>query len=90
MGRTDAALAEFFRTLEGEPNHAEASRCIAAIQLAKNQPEQALSRLNQVLEMAADDGEARFLRGRAQLAIGHTAQAVADLKDAIPPIARPS
>ena len=83
MGRTDAALAEFFRTLENEPNHAQACRCIAAIQLTKNQPEQALSRLNQVLEMAADDGEARFLRGRAQLAIGHTAQAVADLDDAI-------
>ena len=49
----------------------------------KNQPEQALSRLDRVLEMAADDGEARFLRGRAQLALGHTAQAIADLKDAI-------
>jgi tetratricopeptide (TPR) repeat protein len=83
MGRTDAALAEFFRTLEGEPNHADASRCIAAIQLTKNQPEQALSRLNQVLEMTADDGEARFLRGRAQLAIGNTALAVADLNGAI-------
>jgi tetratricopeptide (TPR) repeat protein len=83
MGQTDAALAEFFRTLEGESSHAEASRCIAAIQLTKNQPEQALSRLNQVLEVSADDGEALFLRGRAQLAIGHTALAVADLNAAI-------
>ena len=67
----------------------EASRCIAAIQLTKNQPEQALSRLNQVLEMAADDGEARFLRGRAQLAIGHTAPGGRRLERRDPPIARP-
>ena len=33
--------------------------------------------------MAADDGEARFLRGRAQLALGHTEPAVADLNGAI-------
>ena len=83
MGRTDAALAEYFRALEGEPNDLEVSRCVAAIQLARNQPDQALSRLDRVLEMAADDGEARFLRGQAQLALGHTAEAVADYKSAI-------
>ena len=84
MGQTDSALAEYFRALECEPNLAEASRCIAAIQLNRNQPEQALSRLDRVLEMGADDGEARFLRGRAQLALGHTDAAIADLPERDP------
>jgi tetratricopeptide (TPR) repeat protein len=83
MGQTDSALAEYFRALECEPNLAEASRCIAAIQLNRNQPEQALSRLDRVLEMTAADGEARFLRGRAQLALGHSEAAIADFQNAI-------
>ena len=83
MGQTDSALAEYFRALEYEPNHAVASRCIAAIQLTRNQPEQALSRLDRVLEMVADDGEARFLHGRAQMALGHTDAAIADFTNAI-------
>ena len=42
MGNTDEALAEYFRALEFEPNNAGVSLRIAAIQLARKQPDQAL------------------------------------------------
>src|SRR2546426_284537 len=58
VGRTDEALAAYFRALEFDPNDAEVSLRIAAIQLARDQPDQALARLDQVVELARDDGEA--------------------------------
>src|SRR5262249_45306308 len=71
LGRIDQALAAYFRALEFDPNHAEVSLRIAAIQLARNQPDQALSRLDQVVEVSHNTGEARELRGRAHLKLGH-------------------
>ena len=38
MGRTDDALAAYFRALEFNPLHPEVSQRIGAIQLARNQP----------------------------------------------------
>ena len=82
QGKTDEALAEYFRALELEPNNAEVSLNIAAIQLARNQPDQALSRLDQVVELAPENGEARDLRGRAHLTLRHFTQAIDDFRAA--------
>ena len=67
---------------ELEPNNAEISLSIATIQLSRNQPDQALSRLDQVVELAPENGEARDLRGRAHLALRHFAQAIEDFRAA--------
>jgi tetratricopeptide (TPR) repeat protein len=80
VGHVDQALAQYFRALEFDPNNPETSLRIAAIQLGQSQPEQALARLDQVVELAADNAEAHFLRGQAYLALGHTSQAVDDLR----------
>jgi tetratricopeptide (TPR) repeat protein len=82
IGRTDEAMAAYFRALEFEPNHAEVSLRIAAIQLARDQPDQALSRLDQVVELARDDGEARELRGLAHWKLRHIPEAIADFRAA--------
>ncbi len=68
--------------LELEPNNAEVSLNIATIQLARSQPDQALSRLDQVVELAPENGEARDLRGRANLTLRHFAQASDDFRAA--------
>jgi tetratricopeptide (TPR) repeat protein len=78
QGKTDEALAEYFRTTELEPNSAEVGLAIANIQLARRQPDQALSRLDQVVELTPENGEARDLRGRANLTLRHFAQASDD------------
>jgi tetratricopeptide (TPR) repeat protein len=44
MNRTDQALAAYFRTLEFNPLHPQASLRIGAIRLARNQPDQAVAR----------------------------------------------
>ena len=82
MNRTDQALAAYFRTLEFNPLHPQASLRIGAIQLARNQPDQALARLEQAVDLAPEDGEVRFLRGRAYLALRHIPEAVADFRAA--------
>jgi tetratricopeptide (TPR) repeat protein len=82
MGRVDDALAEYFRAIESEPNHVDSNLRIAAIQLARNQPDQALSRLDQVLVLAAESGEAYDLRGRAYLKLRQFTQAIDDLRAA--------
>ena len=78
QGKTDEALAEYFRTTELEPNSAEVGLAIANIQLGRRQPDQALSRLDQVVELSPENGEARELRGRANLTLRHFAQASED------------
>ena len=82
IGRTDEALAAYFRVLELEPNNADVSLRIAAIQLTRNQPDQALSRLDRVVELAVHNAQARDLRGRAHLVLRHFPQAIEDLRAA--------
>jgi len=82
MGRTDEALAAYFRTLEFNPLHPEVTQRIGAIQLARKQPDQALARLDQAVDLAPESGEARLLRGRAHLMLGHIPQSVADFRAA--------
>jgi predicted Zn-dependent protease len=50
--------------------------------LRRNRPEQALVRLDELLERAPDDVESRVLRGRAYLALDQPAAALEDLKRA--------
>jgi tetratricopeptide (TPR) repeat protein len=80
LGRTDEALAAYFRTLEFNPLHPVVSRRIGAIQLARNQPDQALVRLDQAVDLAPHDGEVHLLRGRAHLVLHHAPQAIVDLR----------
>ena len=82
MGRTNEALAAYFRTLEYNPLHAKASQNIGAIQLANDQPEQALARFDQAVELLPEDGLLRFQRGQAHLALKHLPQAIADFQTA--------
>jgi tetratricopeptide (TPR) repeat protein len=82
LSLVDDAMAEYFRALEFDSNNPEISLRIAAIQLARNQPDQALSRLDQVVELAAENGDARDLRGRAQLTLRHFPQAIEDFRAA--------
>jgi tetratricopeptide (TPR) repeat protein len=80
LGHTEEATAAYFRTLELDPSSAPAILHIATLQLNRRQPEQALTRLDQVLELTPDDPEARHQRGRAHLALNHHAEAVTDLQ----------
>ena len=80
--RVDDAMAEYFRALEFDPNNPAISLRIAANQLAHNQPDQALSRLDQVVEQATANGDARDLRGRAHLTLRHIPQAIDDFRAA--------
>ena len=80
MGRSDEALAAYFRTLEFNPLHPEVSQRIGAIQLARNQPDQALARLDQAVDLAPENGEVRLLRGRAHLMLRHPPQAITDFR----------
>ena len=79
LGKVEEAQAAYFRSLSADPLLAEASRRIASLQLGRNEADQALARLDQTLESTPGDGEALLLRGRAHLALGHVAPAVADL-----------
>jgi tetratricopeptide (TPR) repeat protein len=82
MGKTDEALAAYFRTLEFNPLHPQVSHRIGAIQLARNQPDQALARLDQAVDLEPADGGIRLLRGQAHLALQHIPEAIADLRAA--------
>jgi tetratricopeptide (TPR) repeat protein len=81
MGQADEALAAYFRALDLDSSLSLALQRVAAIQLDRNppQPDQALARLEQVVEVRPNDPEVRFLHGRAALALHHNAQALADL-----------
>ncbi|MDR3632731.1 MAG: tetratricopeptide repeat protein [Isosphaeraceae bacterium] len=80
LGRTDEALAAYFRALAVDPNAAAVLLRVAIIQLAHHQPDQALVRLDHVLELVPDDPEAHHQRGRAHVALNHPALALADLQ----------
>lgn len=82
MGKIEEAQAAYFRSLSTDPMLTEASRRIAALQIGRNEADLALARLDQTLESTPGDAEALLLRGRAHLALGHVAPAVADLKAA--------
>ena len=53
---------------------------IATLQLTRREPDQALTRLDQVIELTPDDAEAYLRRGQAHLALNHPTHAVADLR----------
>lgn len=82
LGKIDEAQAAYFRALSTDPLLSEASRRIAALQIGRSEADQALARLDQTLESTPGDAEALLLRGRAHLALGHVAPAVADLRAA--------
>lgn len=82
LGRTDEALAAYFRAQTSDPGLAEALRRAAVIQLERTQNDQALARLTLALELDPTDSETRYQRGRASLAVGHTQEAVDDLRAA--------
>ncbi len=80
LGRRDDALAAYFRAHALDPSATAISLRIAILQLERREPEQALARLEQLLEQTPDDPEARHQRGRARLALKRTADALADLR----------
>ena len=90
VGQTDEALAAYFRALEFDANDAESIVRIAAIQLARSQPDQALSRLDQAIELVPDDGDARALRGLAHWKLHHIPEAIADLRAAAQRLPEPA
>jgi tetratricopeptide (TPR) repeat protein len=82
VGQTDEALASYFRALEFDGNDVKSLSRIAAIQLARGQPDQALARLDQAAELAPGDGEILALRGHAHWKLHHIPDAIADLRAA--------
>lgn len=80
LGRTDDALAAYFRALEFEPNSSRSQLRVATILLGRDEPDQALVRLDPIVEQTPEDAEARHQRGRAHLALHHAKLAVDDLK----------
>ena len=79
LGRPADALAAYFRSLEIDSNLAPAIVRVAAIQLDRGQPDQALVRLDQANELVPEDPEIRYRRGLTQLALKRPAPAIADL-----------
>ena len=79
LSRPNDAQAAYFRAIEADPTLATASLRIAALQLDQGRFDQALARLDGVVELTPEDPEAHFLRGRAHLALREAAPAVEDL-----------
>jgi tetratricopeptide (TPR) repeat protein len=79
VGRPGDAQAAYFRALEADSTLAPASLRISALQLDQGRFDQVLARLDGVVELTPEDPEARFLRGRAHLALRETALALEDL-----------
>src|SRR5262249_51161245 len=65
------------------PLSAPALLRIASIQLDEHHPDQALALLDQAVELVPEDSDAHVLRGRAHLALNHTAAAIDDLDFAV-------
>ena len=80
LGRRDDALAAYFRAHALDPSAPMITLRIATLQLERQEPEQALARLEQLLEQTPDDPEARHQRGRARLALKRNSGALADLR----------
>lgn len=83
LGRPQDALASYFRALGLDGSDRTSMVRVAAIQIDRGQNDQAVARLTHALELAPDDPEILSYRGRAQLALGHTAEAVSDLRAAV-------
>jgi tetratricopeptide (TPR) repeat protein len=79
LGRPTDAQDAYFRAIEADPDLAAASIRIAALQLDSGRLDQALARLDGVVELMPEDPQVRYLRGRANLALNETALAVDDL-----------
>lgn len=80
LGRPAEAQAAYLRALESDPTLAPAALRVAALQVDQGRFDQALVRLDGVLELVPGDPEAHALRGRAHLALRQVATAVEDLK----------
>jgi tetratricopeptide (TPR) repeat protein len=80
LGRGDDAVAAYFRALQYDPNSRAALVRVAALQIDRDHPEQALLRLAQVFEVDPDDPDARHQRGRARARLGDAPGAVEDLQ----------
>ena len=80
MGRTDEALAAYFRTLEFNPLHPEVSQRIGAIQLARTSRTRHWRGSTRPWTWPQENGEVRLLRGRAHLMLRHPPQAIADFR----------
>ena len=80
LGRFPEAMAAYFLALSGDPDDRDALVRLASIQLDRRQPESALARLDQLVELSPEDPEARLLRGRARLALSLTDDALDDLR----------
>jgi tetratricopeptide (TPR) repeat protein len=82
LGRKPEALAAYFRALEIDPTSAETILRVALLQLERNQADQVLARLDQMLQLAPKNAEARHLRGMAHLALKRPDAAIDDLRAA--------
>lgn len=80
LGRSADAQGAYFLALESKADLAPAALRVAAIQMDGGWFDQALVRLDGVLELVPQDPEARALRGRARLALKQIGPAVEDLK----------
>ncbi len=77
QGGLDAAAADFDAVLTAEPQHLAALRERAAIDLARNEPAQALARLDLLLSIDAYDAEAHYRRATALERLGRGTEAAA-------------
>ena len=82
LGRPEEALAAYFRTLAVDASRSQAMARIGTIQLDREQYDQALARLTHSLDLDPGEPEVRYQRGRALLAVGHTREAVEELRTA--------
>ena len=87
LQRPDAAVADFHRSVELDPNNAQAYADLCDIYLDKNDAESAIREINKAVEICRSDpnagpGEfaARHFRALAYLKLGKTDEAAADLE----------
>ncbi len=80
LSRPGEALAAYFRSLEVDPTDQASMLRIATLQVAQGLPEQAIVRLDQLLEDHPETAEARHQRGLAFLALRRFDQAVGELE----------
>jgi tetratricopeptide (TPR) repeat protein len=87
LQRPDAAVADFHRSVELDPNNAQAYADLCDIYLDKNDAESAIREINKAVDICRSDpnagpGEfaARHFRALAYLKLGKTDEATADLE----------
>ena len=79
LGQADDAQAAYFKALESDSGLASAALRIATLQFGAGRYDQALVRLDGVVDLTPEDPEARFLRGRTHVALKNTSPAIEDL-----------